>query len=235
MTTPDLISRPQWSRNKVQKGPLRELFEAMPGFTESKFAAFKKYTNSRARILGLDKYLDSEDQDRNEWTKLIEDCRKEFPELERFEDYWPIDVYYSKLTVYRRVKAAQRGALSSTKRKAPFAERGSDDEGSIKSTRSKPARSVEQPETRRQRVLQLQELSSESCRGPNTSPVVTAREGQTAESSSNEVIYLMRRRAMLRRLPPGYFIFNFNMLQCVYRAQCNLVFISPYHYRVDSS
>ncbi|KAJ6480959.1 hypothetical protein C8R45DRAFT_1151661 [Mycena sanguinolenta] len=209
MITRNLIPRPDWPRSKIREGPAWELCQAMPGWTQATFHAFKKHIRLTTNTLELDEYSEPRDQDQSKWAKLLDACLREFPELNNFDDHWPLDIYYRKL-VYTRVvhrrrrekEASAAGAFNnaqptttnSKKRKAPHPQpRDEGEEGNIGSTRSVAARSIEPARNQPQRLSQPQATSSRFGSGsslavtndPISSPnVPVAGNRPGAESSS---------------------------------------------------
>ncbi|KAF7370147.1 hypothetical protein MSAN_00645000 [Mycena sanguinolenta] len=183
MTTNGLIPKPQWSRSKIREGPVWELCKAIPGWTQATFHAFKKHIRFTENTSGLDKYCEPQDQDQTKWQKLLNDCLREFPELNNFDGHWPLDIYYRKLVYVRVVQrrhrekqAAAAAALNSVqpttmnskKRKIPRPQRPDEDgEEDIGSTRSAAARSIEPAGKQCQRLSQPQDTSTR--RGPGNS------------------------------------------------------------------
>ncbi|KAJ6480966.1 hypothetical protein C8R45DRAFT_1151679 [Mycena sanguinolenta] len=200
---------PDWQPSKIQEGPVWELCQAMAGWTQATFNAFKKHIRLTANTLELDEYCGPQDQDQSKWEKLLDACLREFPELNDFYDHWPLDIYYRKLVYFRVVQRrrrdkeasataalnnAQPTTVNSKKRKAPYPQpRDEGGEGNIGSTRSVAARSIQPPQNQLQRLSQPQAKSSRFGSGsslavtndlissPNV-PVAGNRPG--AESSS---------------------------------------------------
>ncbi|KAJ7165946.1 hypothetical protein C8R46DRAFT_1275322 [Mycena filopes] len=78
------IPRPRWSKTKTITGTASGLLKVMPGWSESEFKRFKV-----------------ESQDPAKWQELLADCRVEFPALDKFENQWPLEIYYTKYTHWR--------------------------------------------------------------------------------------------------------------------------------------
>ncbi|KAJ7034379.1 hypothetical protein C8F04DRAFT_1234251 [Mycena alexandri] len=127
------ISRPKWAQSRTSGA---DLLKAMPGWSDLDFQKFKAgstsntgHVMSRAKTYKLDTYADSDAQDPAKWQELLTDCRTHFPALDNFEGQWPLEMYYTKWTLGRRI--AQEITVRGRDR-ATIATRGSGSEELIK-------------------------------------------------------------------------------------------------------
>ncbi|KAJ7116547.1 hypothetical protein C8R44DRAFT_879913 [Mycena epipterygia] len=103
------IEKPFWSQT-CNLADLRTEMRWEP----VQFANFTRHARNTAALVGLDTEAGPDEQDACKWTTFVQKCLEKFPALgTEFEDAWPIDLYFSKYTVYRRYNNQSRNRISS--------------------------------------------------------------------------------------------------------------------------
>ncbi|KAJ7775118.1 hypothetical protein B0H16DRAFT_86430 [Mycena metata] len=90
---------------------LKELREAMGPPWDSDSDSFKKFCRTLrgyAADLNIDGMTRSENMDPKEWTSLVNKVASKFPDLNRYQDKWPITIYYNRWVADRRYHKKQQ-------------------------------------------------------------------------------------------------------------------------------
>ncbi|KAJ7879306.1 hypothetical protein B0H14DRAFT_2709934 [Mycena olivaceomarginata] len=193
MTSITPIPRPHLDRAK--SGPLIDLMNNMPGWTEADFETFKKHVAAAAQSSGLDTYSGPENQDPVKWKKLLNNCRKKFPRLDDFEGQWPLDMYYAKWTHWRSVqkkqkekKAQNAGMQQDTNSKKRKVREGGEDDKENEEHPGSSSANRKQPEPQHETVLRQRTSQDASSRVSQTQPrsIATSRNTGSQESRSDD-------------------------------------------------
>ncbi|KAJ7751689.1 hypothetical protein B0H16DRAFT_1840125 [Mycena metata] len=142
------IPRPRWSHTQIRNKPLVEFSDTM-GWSEREFGRFKEHIIAAANKLNLDTFSEPKEQDPAKWEQLLVGCRAKFPQLDDFQNHWPLEVYYTKYVIWRvsnrnrRCRSTQEtGTRSQGKSK-----RNNKHMGSEKGQRTSAATVIQSPRT----------------------------------------------------------------------------------------
>ncbi|KAJ6525681.1 hypothetical protein B0H19DRAFT_1276035 [Mycena capillaripes] len=67
----------------------------------TRFDRFKAVIRDSAREVELDGLTRHEQENQNKWKKLVKIVVKEFPDLEKYQDHWPVIAYFNRLVADR--------------------------------------------------------------------------------------------------------------------------------------
>ncbi|KAJ7632860.1 hypothetical protein FB45DRAFT_1026985 [Roridomyces roridus] len=150
--------------------PHEELREAI-GWTEAQFQSFKVVVRQSAQDLQLGvKFYDTQSESKR--TALVQKAAKKFPDLTRFEDSWPLRLYFDR---WVKERLRKRGAEPTSNVKKRKIESGGEKEG------RPPKRRVTSQKSGERKIIRVGQAFAATADG-------------TESSGSDEDVPLARRK-----------------------------------------